>query len=245
MQERQNPWTHFMRNNRPGGQALLADFHSAHGTTEDYGPIPAALIDSSDPAQLEAFVENDGGLVQPNEFLTSKIEGEVTASSPNQPVDNSVPGVSATWMGLYANYVAGLLGVATPYHDVKISDPTQLPTYVKGYSDFMAGTIPASQLPDLRMTILDTPDTGFHPKAGLTGAQIITQVCTQCHNSKLDQTVSRAKFNANLSLMSRAEKDIAINRVQRQDYDPRIMPPQRAVTLSPAEIQAVVQELMQ
>src|SRR5206468_967816 len=92
MQERQDPWTHFFKADRLGGAALLADFHAAHGSAEDYGPIPAALIDKSDPSQLAGLVENNGGMIQPNEFQTLTIEAEVARSSPSQPALNNPMG---------------------------------------------------------------------------------------------------------------------------------------------------------
>jgi hypothetical protein len=55
MQEIEPPHTHWFSAQTGGGQALLADFHAAHGTAEDYGPIPAAMIDKSDPRLMARF----------------------------------------------------------------------------------------------------------------------------------------------------------------------------------------------
>src|ERR1051325_8498285 len=49
MQEIDPPHTHWFSSKTDGGQALLADFHAAHGNNEPYGGIPAAMIDKSDP----------------------------------------------------------------------------------------------------------------------------------------------------------------------------------------------------
>src|SRR5207244_2284096 len=68
MQELQNPWGHFFRNNRTNGIALLSDFAAAHDVSEAYAGIPGAAITNSDPAQLEGLVENQGFKAQPNEF---------------------------------------------------------------------------------------------------------------------------------------------------------------------------------
>ena len=48
MQELKDPWTHWFRNDRPGGVALIKDFLNAHGEKEDYGGIPATLIQKAD-----------------------------------------------------------------------------------------------------------------------------------------------------------------------------------------------------
>ncbi|HWL86166.1 MAG TPA: hypothetical protein VNO21_10210 [Polyangiaceae bacterium] len=50
MQEIAAPYTHFFWQGSAGGRALLADFHAAHGSSEDFGPIPASMIDKSDPS---------------------------------------------------------------------------------------------------------------------------------------------------------------------------------------------------
>jgi hypothetical protein len=245
MQERVNPWTHWFRNNREGGQALLADFHAAHGTTEDYGPIPAAMIDKSDPAQLEGLVENNSVAPQPNEFPSNTIENEVSSSSPNQPVDNSTPGTSPTWRALYERVVAGQF-IPVPYHDVKVTDATKLAAATASYKAVMAGMSPLGSLMDIREVFLDSalPALSFRPKAGMSGRQILQHMCQRCHNPNLDQTISRAKFDVTkLDTMPRAEKDLAIKRLTLP-MDTRLrMPPPRFGQLSDAEIQLVIDEL--
>src|SRR5262249_18075364 len=66
MQENTAPFTHWFSAQTDGGKALLADFHAAHGNGEDYGGIPAALIDKSDPALLAQLVKQAGFGDQPN-----------------------------------------------------------------------------------------------------------------------------------------------------------------------------------
>src|SRR5262249_18443653 len=73
MQELDAPHTHWFSSTTEGGQALLADFHTAHGTSEDYGPIPSALIDRSDPDQMAAFIKAAGFANQPNAFPSATI----------------------------------------------------------------------------------------------------------------------------------------------------------------------------
>ena len=52
MQEIEPPFTHWFTMQTDGGQALFDDFHKAHPVGEDYGPIPAAMVDKSDPALM-------------------------------------------------------------------------------------------------------------------------------------------------------------------------------------------------
>ena len=102
MQEIEAPHTHwFSSRHRRAGKALLADFHAAHGTSEDYGPIPAALIDKSDPALMAKFIAAAGFANQPNAFHSAAIEAEVAASAPEQPAINVPSGWSETWKTIY------------------------------------------------------------------------------------------------------------------------------------------------
>jgi hypothetical protein len=244
-QELRNPWTHFFRDNTSGGPSLIADFRAAHGTSEDYGPIPAGQIESSDPALLEDVVRDHGFGAQPNEFRTGTIEDEVRRSAPAQPATNDPPGTSAAWSTLFEASVRGEV-IAPPYHDVKVTDPQKLAVKTKAYQEFRAGTLPASALPDLRDVFLAKALVGlsFVPKPGLDGKGLLTQTCTACHNPKLDQTLTRAKFDVvKLSEMSREEKDKAIERVRLPPTHPLHMPPDRFRTLSAEEVARVVDEL--
>lgn len=244
MQELRNPWTHFMRDNTTGGRALIADYQAAHGTDETMAGIPGPMVSSSDPALLEDLVRDNGFAAQPNEFRTGTIEGEVANSSPGQPVNNAVPGTSAAWNVLYERFVQGT-AIAPPYHDVKVTDPAKLQVMSKAYQDFRNGVLPRDQLPDIRNTIPDAAlrDMGLMVKAGLTGPQILINACSQCHNSNLPQNISRAKFNVDLTKMSREEKDLAIARLSLPEADPRRMPPARFRTLTKEEIQLLTVEL--
>jgi hypothetical protein len=244
MQELRNPWTHFFRNNNTGGQALIADYQAAHGTNETYAGIPGPMISSSEPADLETFLRDNGFGNQPNEFLSRQIEGEVRNSNPAQPQDNSQIGRSATWNAAYEQFVQGLT-IPPPYHDVKVTDPAKLASHTAAYVAVMNGTMPPEKMPDIRDIFPDAAmrNLGFGVKEGASGAEIITQACAHCHNAKLDQTISRARFDVDLTKMSREEKDIAIARLKLPPADPLRMPPTMFRTLTPEEIDRAVAEL--
>jgi mono/diheme cytochrome c family protein len=245
MQELQFPWTHFLFNEPAGNVLLRDDFRAAH-PNEPYAGIPAAAVPNAAPPRLEAFVENNGFQAQPNEFQTGTISMEVSTQNAQQPTMNIPPGISNTWNMLYNNYLAGN-AIPPPYHDFRVTDPTKLANMTAAYRAVMTGAMPAAQLPDIRDVFLDAalPDMTIRPRPGSTGRQILVQMCQQCHNSKLDQSISRARFNVEtLDQMSRLEKDIAIARIQLPKNAARLMPPERFRELSPAEIALVTQELM-
>lgn len=243
MQEIEPPFTHWFSMQTTGGQALYADFHAAHAAGESYGPIPAALVDKSDPALMAKMITQAGFGAQPNAFDSSAIEAEVRAASPSQPMVNSPMGASPTWTAAYDRAVAGQF-IATPYHDVKITDPVKLSHMTDAYRQFMSGA--TSELPDIREVFYDAGlrDMGFAPKAGLDGTQLLVQMCQQCHNAKLDLTISREKFLVDgLASMSRAEKDVAIARLRMEPSTRLAMPPTLFRTITPDERQRMIDVL--
>jgi hypothetical protein len=245
MQEIEAPFTHWFSAQTDGGKALLADFHAAHGTAEDYGGIPAALVDQSDPSKLAALLGATGFGTQPNAFASAAIEQEVSASSSSQPAGNVPPGQSTTWQALYQAAAAGQF-IAAPYHDVKVTDPDKLSHMTSAYQAWLGGSL--AELPDLQDSFLDEGlrDMGFAPALGGDGRALLAQMCEECHNANLDMTVTRERFLVDqLDQMSRAEKDTAIQRLQLDASTRLRMPPPLFRTITDDERQAMIAELQQ
>jgi len=213
-------------------------------------PAPSPSPGAAPPFPWNGFVE------QPNQFNSFLIEDEVKISNPQQPIINDPPGISPTWSSIYEASVRGEF-IQVPYHDVKVTDPIKLATMSQAYNDYLNGLITAADFPDIRDVFLESKlaEIGFKVKPGLDGSGIIIHACTQCHNSKLDQTISRARFNVDLTMMSDTqggvlmgiERDneiaIAINRLRLANSDIHLMPPVLFKTLDPAEIELAVQYL--
>jgi hypothetical protein len=242
MQEIEAPHTHWFSAQTAGGRALLADFHAAHGTAEAYGGIPAAMIDRSDPELMAQFIRAAGFGDQPNAFRSAAIEAEVAASAPHQPEVNVPAGASSTWQAIYDAAIAGQF-IATPYHDVKITDPAKLAHMTDAYVRSRGG---APLTEDIRDVFLDaaTTELGFAPGAAMDGRSLLVQQCQQCHNARLDPTISRDLFLVDqLDQMSRAEKDVAIQRIETA-LDTRLtMPPPLFRSLTPAQRAVMIDEL--
>ncbi|HEY1549858.1 MAG TPA: hypothetical protein VGG28_18645 [Kofleriaceae bacterium] len=225
MQELEAPHTHWLSAATTGGMALLDDFHAAHGSTEDYGPIPAALIDASDPDQMAAFITAAGFGQQPNAFPSAAIEQEVASAAPLQPAINVPMGASASWTTIYQAAASGA-AITAPYHDVKVTDPDRLAAMTAEYTACRTGGPPLAD--DIRDVLLEDglADMGFAPPAGADGKTMLVQQCEQCHNSRLDPTLTRDRFVVDqLDQMSRAEKDLAIARIQTSTDTRLTMPP--------------------
>jgi len=232
MQELTHPWAHWFYIESPPNAATISDYHTTHGT-EDYAGIPSANITPSRPITLMRLVQNNGFATQPNVFDTTKIQAEMMA------------GQSPTWSSLYAKSVAGM-EIPTPYFGIPQTDPAKLAAASTAYQQMRAGTLPVTQLPDIRDTFLDAAlaDMSIRPKPGLDGRGILAHMCRMCHNPQLDQTISRAAFDIDkLDTLSRGEKDEAIKRLMLPDTDRRKMPPARFHVLTDAERQLVIDEL--
>jgi hypothetical protein len=245
MPENTAPYTHFFSQLTPGGRALLQDYHSAHGYDEDYGPIPAALIDQSDPSLLAAAVAAAGFGQQPNAFDSAQIEAEVEASAPEQPAVNVPPGFSPIWQATYDLALAGEF-IAVPYHDVKVTDSSKLASATAAYQAASSGQSPWSGLPDITDVFLDSalPELNFAPRPGSTGLEMLTQLCHECHNSNLDQTLSRARFNVDtLDCLSPSEMNVAVARIGLGDDTGFRMPPRLFRSLSEDEKVLIVDAL--
>lgn len=245
MREIADPWTHWFRNDRPGGIALLVDYKRVH-EGEDYGGIPAALVEKSDARALEDLVKGQNFTPPPNvQFQSKKIEAEVQSSSPGQPAVNTPPGSSPTWNALYEMAVQGQ-ELPPPYHDVKVTDPDKLLYVSTKYVQLRNGQIADKDLPDMRRVFLDDAlaDLSFIPKKGASGKEVLLQACAQCHQPALDQTISRARFDVSkLDSMDKNMKESAIARMTLPSSDIRKMPPIMMRELPKDALDAAVAEL--
>jgi mono/diheme cytochrome c family protein len=123
-----------------------------------------------------------------------------------------------------------------PYYNVKITDPAKLAALTQAYADYRAGLLDRAELPDLRDIHPDDPmrraQIGLETEPGLDGEGVLLQACGQCHNDRLDPTVSRARFNVDLSKVDGEVKERAIARVLLASDEPGAMPPPRMRALT-------------
>ena len=153
---------------------------------------------------------------------------------------------SDTWSVLYERAVAGEV-IPPPFFGASVADPVLLNLFGDAYIDAKAG-VNRELLPNLRDVISAQTESymSVRPKEGLDGRGILTHMCAQCHNSRLDQDISRARFDVtNLDSMSREQKDKAIERLQLPRKSRLAMPPDFFKELSDEEIDLAVQALRQ
>ena len=246
MQELEPPWNHWLYRYTKGGYALVEDYMAAKGD-EAFVGIPGGSLMISNPGLLSSAVRRVGSAVQPNEFVSEDIEREVVESAAKkggmQPSDNSIPGDSDTWNKIYERAKRGE-AIPVPYHDVKVTDPQKLAAMTQAYVDYREGRLAPEDLPDIRDVYPDDPKLlarmGFTTEPGLDGKGVLLQACAQCHNGRLDQSVSRARFDVDLDQLGRRAKSRAIERVLLPEDDPKHMPPVRLRTLGAEATQRLV-----
>ncbi|HKP57851.1 MAG TPA: hypothetical protein VJV78_14060 [Polyangiales bacterium] len=237
MQEFDSPWTHWFYKNTDGGKALVDDYTAAKGD-ESVAGLPREEVEYSAPGGLQLLVGSRNH-DQPNVFDSAVIEREVRDSAAqsggNQPFDNSIPGTSPTWRAAYERAQRGE-SIPLPYHDVKVTDPAKLERLTLAYQAYLAGDLAREELPDLRDVFPDDPARlaamGVMTEPGLSGEAVLIEACSMCHNDRLDPSLSRARFRADLQGLSRTEKDLAIARLSLPANDVHAMPPARLRALS-------------
>lgn len=242
IQELQTPWTHWEASFLRGGNVLLEQTVRALGTDGTVAGIPGELVRLSDPVVVEDLLRFAGS-EQTNVFDAPAIEREVMESNPAQPEDNRVPGRSVTWEAIYDVAVRGD-AIPPPYHDVQVTDPDKLEEMTRALIDFRTGASPL--MPDLREVFAEEALAGMshRPKPGLSGEEILVHACAQCHNERLDQSLSRARFDPKrLDDLSEADRELAIERLLLPVEDRLHMPPHLFRDLSPEELDKAVAAL--
>ncbi|HEY6881342.1 MAG TPA: hypothetical protein VI299_25125 [Polyangiales bacterium] len=236
LQEFQSPWMHWLSLSTREGNELLDDFHAAHGMAEEYAGIPGSRISSANMLEFEVFLSQNGFGTQPNEF-------------PPQELDSA--GMKK-WNRNHLNSLQGK-AIPVPYFKAHVSDPDKLSAMTSAYAAYMSGS--STDLPDIRDLFL-TQDLdkmgGIHVPSQLTGQELVTAACSQCHDDRLNQTITRARFNVDLAKFSDlkggvlvgADRDVglarAIARVRLPETDIAHMPPARVRSLSSSQVDALV-----
>ena len=249
MQEFRPPWNHWLWQHSVGGRSLIDDYYAAKGD-ETFAGIPGPDILTSQPGLLSALVFFAGSDEQPNEYRSDLIEPEVRQSANsqggNQPADNSVPGESETWELFYEQAKRGR-AITVPYHDVKITDADKLATMSEAYAAYREGTLPREDLPDIREVYPDDPELlariGYTTEPDMDGEAIMLQACGQCHNEDMDQTLSRSRFDVDLTRVEPMVLERAISRITLPIDDPDVMPPARFRHLDAASRDRLVEFL--
>lgn len=238
MQELTSPWLHWFPQRfgqrTESDKVLLAQFAETHEGETQYGGIPLSTItnaiDEGSGAQLEALVRAEGFGEQPNPF-DAQIAREMQS------------GDSPTWQQRFDTHLRGE-AIAVPYPQIDVSDEALRSAAIQSYRDVVAQLAPRESLLDIR-EIFSTDaqqKLSFVPTPGADGRTVLQQMCARCHDGRGNPALAKNKFNVlQLDQLSRAQKDVAINRISATDETR--MPPWRVGTLTPEAVQAAIAEL--
>lgn len=243
MRELESPWTHFffpsgIEFSSPGvnGSDLMDDFLAAKGD-EIYGGYDLSTIASVTPFILQMRVPT----VQPLYFDSLNIMYERYPFGPDGFSSEAQP--SQLWEDGYEAFKRGEQ-LALPYFDQRATDPDKQRALTDAYRRFHDGELDADDLPDLADIYPDDPmlraRMGLQTEPDASPEEVLIQACGSCHNDVLDQSLSRALFNIDLSRMTRAELDLAIARIQRGSDEPGAMPPPEARQLDPESLERLI-----
>jgi len=87
-------------------------------------------------------------------------------------------------------------------------------------------------------------EMSMRPSAGATGKEILVQACAQCHNGKLDSSISRGRFDVTkLDALSPAAKQAALARMKLPASNRLHMPPAMFRTIPDDALKIVETEL--
>lgn len=241
MREFERPWTHFFepydpgdptrtpasRRDLPGAQGadLMRDYREARGD-EPYANVDVTTFPEATPTVLQAAVGRD----QPLFFDVENILAE------RYPTPDSAAQSSPTWERAYEAFKRGEQ-LALPFYDGRVSDPDKQARLAEAYRRHRDGELSDDALPDLREIFPD--DNALRARIGLeteqdaSPAEALIQACGTCHNDVLDQTLTRARFNIDVSRLSADELQLAAERVERARDASGAMPPPEARQLHP------------
>jgi hypothetical protein len=255
MQQGTDPWLQWFPGLSIGTGAetqsatvLTPRFLEMHGNEAAYGGLPMALFENPMASgivmdqMLEIYWGINGGvppgltpLGQEHAFDSVAIEADIASGS------------TATWDAYFAEYLAGDR-LPIPFHQHDITDPDARAAVVDSYQGVMAGSEPPEALLDPRDVLADDTAValGFRPRPEADAAEILHSMCQRCHNDRLDQSLTRARFNATRPDELTAEQKLAaIDRLNRAEDAPGHMPPARFATLPDASKQTLLDFLSQ
>jgi cytochrome c553 len=129
---------------------------------------------------------------------------------------------------------------------VKVTDPQKLAFASSAYRNMVEGRTSRADLPDIRRVFLDDALEGMtmRTKKGASGREVLVQACAQCHNPRLDPSISRAQFDVTkLDSMNAQQKANAIARLKLPPSDRKHMPPAMMRSLTDEALNAAIAEL--
>jgi mono/diheme cytochrome c family protein len=258
MRELAAPWTHWIQDPSPLRDTYLAAKRDPRqpgsAVSEPYaGVMLTAVVSAGSLQELVASAERTGlQATQPLLFPSAEIGFEtgerIFDGGPYRRPTNKTDDFarSPTWQALYDAFRAGE-APAPPYQHERVADDAKLRALATQYQAYLAGTLSKGDLPDLSDVLPDDAqrlaEAGFGVEPDASGPNLLLQACAACHNQTLDPSISRARFDVDLSRAGRTGIEGAVVRLELPADDPRRMPPAGFRSLTSEDRRRLVQYL--
>ncbi|MEM6996706.1 MAG: hypothetical protein AAF721_39750 [Myxococcota bacterium] len=151
-------------------------------------------------------------------------------------------GAESAWDQEFSRVVHGTR-LPLPSHRIDITDAARREAAIASYLDKIEGVAPEETLVDPRDVVADDTlvEMSLLPTADATATEILTHMCSRCHNDRLDPGLSRARFDATaLASLTHDQKLMIADRIGRGHDDKYLMPPSRFASLPDWAVDRVV-----
>lgn len=226
-----DPGTHGTRSS----EVLWSMFERMHGEDGTYGGVTMEeLRPSAAGPDLETFVKlYIMSREMPAPLQVPQTEGSMVSDYFCDSASMEVLGAGSSWQTEYQRVLAGER-LPLPSMKIDITDPGLRETAIESYQRVLAGLEVPEALIDPRDVITDEVlvEMSVMPRPDASAQEIISHMCSRCHNANLDPSLTRARFDAtSLSDLTIAEKALIADRITRSHDDSHLMPPSRFATL--------------
>jgi hypothetical protein len=217
-------------------EVLWSLFEQMHGTDEAYGGVPLEVLRASAAGpDLETFVKSYL-MMRPDLPEALRVPEDPFAVVSDYFCDSrgmELQGEASAWQQEFQRVLDGSR-LPLPSHRIDITGPSERDAAIESYQQVVAGLANADDLLDPRDVVSADALTEMSivPRPDASAQEILTHMCSRCHNSRLDQSLTRARFDAtSLDTLSVLQKAAIADRIVREHGDALQMPPPRYGTL--------------
>ncbi len=229
----QDPSQHGTRSS----EVLWTMFEGMHGNDPTYGGVPLEDIrEAAAGPDIETFVRS--WLTVRDDQLPEALRIPAFGSGEGSDYfcDSSSmerDGADSDWSPQFERVVNGQR-LPLPSHRIDITSELARDEVIETYKAVQSGSLPPEDMvhPSAAIAYSSMTEMSLVPPQEATAEQILTHMCARCHNGNLDQSLSRARFDATaLGQLDAAQKAVIADRIERHDGDKFQMPPRRAATM--------------
>lgn len=226
-------------------EVLWNMFVEMHGSDPTYGGVPIAELQAAAAGpDIETFVRT---------FMSAReLPPELSIPPFGNAADNDyfldspsmeVNGAASSWSSEYERVAQGDR-LPLPSYKIDITSDLDRQEAIDSYKAVTDGVAPPDSLvhPSGAIAYDSMVEMSVVPREDATAEEILSHMCARCHNSKLDPSLSRARFDATaLGELTAFEKLTIADRISRPHEDKFMMPPRRFGTMPAWAVARVVE----